>query len=175
MESCATRVVRALTPGLGVLTSVGWKPAKMGPLHRTEHVEQPADQMATIRAREQELAALIARAAQGDQTALATFYDETSSLVYSLALRILGHQFAAEDVTTDVYTQVYRQASSYDPSRGSPSAWLLTLIGTTTCPRSRTTPRVAGNSHRDGSPSVHPSRGPADACAGLRGQGRTGL
>ena len=151
MESCATRDVRGLTPGLGVLTSVGWKPARMGHLHRTEHVEQPTDQRATIQALEQELAALIARAAQGNQTALAAFYDETSSLVYSLALRILRDQFAAEDVTVDVYTQVYRQASSYDASRGTPSAWLLTLIGTTARPRSRTTSRVAGNSHRGGS------------------------
>jgi RNA polymerase sigma-70 factor, ECF subfamily len=142
MDNCAMREVGGLTPDRGVLTGVGWKPARMGHLHRTEHVEQPADQVATVRVREQELAALIVRVAQGDQMALATFYDETSSLVYSLALRILRDQFAAEDVTIDVYTQVYRQASSYDPSRGTPSAWLLTLT------RSRAIDHRRAESHR---------------------------
>ena len=68
MDSWAMRKAGGLTPGRGVLTSVGWKPAKMGHLHRTEHVEQPADQMVTVRAREQELAALVARAAHGGAT-----------------------------------------------------------------------------------------------------------
>ena len=51
--------------------------------------------------------------------ALATLYDETNALVYGLALRILQDQYAAEDVTIDVYAQVYRQVSSYDANRGT--------------------------------------------------------
>jgi RNA polymerase sigma-70 factor (ECF subfamily) len=123
----AIDTVEVLEPGDGVLTSAGWKPTNSGDFQSMERVDQPVDQLAMLHAREQRLITLIARTAQGDQTALAQLYDETNTLVYSLALRILGDQYAAEDVTIEVYTQVYRQAACYDASRGTPSAWLLTL------------------------------------------------
>ena len=111
----------------GALANAGWKPGNVGHLHRVERMDQPIDQLAMHRIREQRLGALMARLAQGDQAALAELYDETNVLVYSLALRILRDQPAAEDVTIEVYTQVHRQASHYDPQRGTPSTWLLTL------------------------------------------------
>jgi len=70
---------------------------------------------------------LVRRMAEGDQSAMAEFYDQTSALAFGLALRILGDHGAAEDVLLDVYTQVWKQAATYEPSRGSPSAWLLTV------------------------------------------------
>ena len=73
------------------------------------------------------LAALIARIAKGDRAALASLYDATSTLVFSLALRILRDRAAAEDVTIEVFLQVYSHAVGYHPDRGSPTAWLLTL------------------------------------------------
>jgi len=74
-----------------------------------------------------EPAALIARCAQGDQSALARLYDSTSAQVNGLALRILADQEMAEEITGDVYMQVWRSAGSYDAGRGSPLAWLLTI------------------------------------------------
>jgi RNA polymerase sigma-70 factor (ECF subfamily) len=68
----------------------------------------------------------VGRAAVGDQSGLAALYDESSSLVYSVALRMLGHREDAEEVTLDVYTQVWRTAANYDPSRGTVAAWLVT-------------------------------------------------
>jgi RNA polymerase sigma-70 factor, ECF subfamily len=47
--------------------------------------------------------------------------------VYGLALRILGDSAVAEEVTIDVYAYVWRQAASYAPERGTPSAWLFML------------------------------------------------
>jgi RNA polymerase sigma-70 factor (ECF subfamily) len=70
---------------------------------------------------------LVRRMAAGDHAAMAEFYDQTSALVFGLALRILGDRGAAEDVLADVYTQVWRQAAAYEPARGSPSAWLLAM------------------------------------------------
>jgi RNA polymerase sigma-70 factor (ECF subfamily) len=99
----------------------------MDHFRQPERDESSADLLHQLRAREDALAALVARAAKGDQTALTALYDETSALVYGLALRILRDQHAAEDVTIDVYAQVYRQVSSYDATRGTPSAWLVTL------------------------------------------------
>jgi RNA polymerase sigma-70 factor (ECF subfamily) len=94
---------------------------------QAERERLPAGHVRQLQVREAALAALVARAAEGDQRAIAALYDETSALVYGLALRILRDQQAAEDVTIDVYTQVYRQVTSYDGNRGTPSAWLLTL------------------------------------------------
>ena len=82
---------------------------------------------AASRANEQHAAALIERMAGGDQSALAALYDATSALVHGLALRILHDQSAAEEATIDVYMQAYRLASHYDPGRGAPTTWLLTL------------------------------------------------
>jgi RNA polymerase sigma-70 factor (ECF subfamily) len=71
--------------------------------------------------------ALVRRIATGDQAAMADLYDQTSQMVYGLALRILGDAAAAEDVMVEVYAQLWRQAIGYDAQRGSPSAWLLTM------------------------------------------------
>jgi RNA polymerase sigma-70 factor (ECF subfamily) len=70
---------------------------------------------------------LVRRMAAGDQSAMGEFYDQTSPLVFGLAVRILGDPNTAEEVVLDVYAQVWRQAPGFDSSRGSPSAWLLTL------------------------------------------------
>jgi RNA polymerase sigma-70 factor (ECF subfamily) len=86
---------------------------------------------------EQEWGLLIAQTAQGDQAALATLYDRTSPQVYGLILKILDNREAAEEVTLDVYTQVWRQAHTYDETRGSPGGWLMTLARTRAIDRYR--------------------------------------
>lgn len=70
---------------------------------------------------------LIARTAAGDQEAFAAFYDETSGVVFGVAFRVLGDRSDSEEVTADAFMQVWRTASRFDPSRGSPIAWLLML------------------------------------------------
>ncbi|MBL8541962.1 MAG: sigma-70 family RNA polymerase sigma factor [Betaproteobacteria bacterium] len=69
------------------------------------------------------LAGIVARR----QEALTRFYDETVSRVYGLALRITSRSDAAEEVTADVYMQVWNQAERFDQGRGSVLAWLLTI------------------------------------------------
>ena len=80
--------------------------------------------------RNHDWAALIKRVADGDQSALNTLYDSTSRLVFGLILRIVTDRSVAEEVLLDVYTQVWRQASSYDSKRGAPLAWLMTIART---------------------------------------------
>jgi RNA polymerase sigma-70 factor (ECF subfamily) len=77
---------------------------------------------------------------RGNQSALAAFYDATCRLVYGLSLRILGDPSLAEEVSLDVYMQVWRQAHHFDQTRGKPSTWLLTLT------RSRSIDRLRANS-----------------------------
>lgn len=86
---------------------------------------------------DQELGRLIVQTAQGDQAALATLYDRTSPQVYGLILKILGNREAAEEVTLDVYTQVWRQAHTYDQTRGTPGGWLMALARTRAIDRFR--------------------------------------
>lgn len=86
---------------------------------------------------DQEWAQLIALTAQGDQAALATLYDRTSAQVFGLILKILMNREAAEEVTLDVYTQVWRQAHTYDRTRGAPGAWLMMLARTRAIDRFR--------------------------------------
>ena len=86
---------------------------------------------------EQEWAGLLARIAAGDQPALAEFYDASSAKVFGLAMKILGDRTVAEEVTMDVYTQVWRRAATYDAERGTPGSWLMTMAKTRAIDRFR--------------------------------------
>ena len=89
--------------------------------------------------RDQDWALLIGRIAKGDQSALAALYDATCRMVFGLVLRILSDHPTAEEVALDVYTQVWRQASTYDGQRGTPVAWLLTIARSRAIDRLRST------------------------------------
>jgi RNA polymerase sigma-70 factor (ECF subfamily) len=65
--------------------------------------------------------------ASQDQKALARFYDLTVSRVYSVALRIVRRIDLAEEVVSDVYVQVWRDAQRYDTTRGRVLGWLLII------------------------------------------------
>lgn len=78
-------------------------------------------------ARNTQLTELIGQIANQDQQAMATLYDSTSRIVYGLLLRIINDPATAEEVLLDVYTQVWRQASRYDGTRGGPMAWITTI------------------------------------------------
>jgi RNA polymerase sigma-70 factor (ECF subfamily) len=60
----------------------------------------------------------------GDQVAMASLYDRYSSVVYSVALRVLGDTGAAEDVLQEVFIQLWRNPQAFDSTRGNLGAWL---------------------------------------------------
>ncbi|MEO8101753.1 MAG: sigma-70 family RNA polymerase sigma factor [Betaproteobacteria bacterium] len=62
-----------------------------------------------------------------DQSALGRFYDLTVGRVYGIALRIVRHADMAEEVVSDVYMQVWRDAHRYDDARGKVLGWLLVI------------------------------------------------
>ena len=70
---------------------------------------------------------LIQRAAAQDREAFSQLYDRFSSLVFSLAMRMLRTQTDAEDLLQEVFMQVWRQASGYSQERGSPEAWIINI------------------------------------------------
>ncbi|QCQ92125.1 sigma-70 family RNA polymerase sigma factor [Rhodococcus sp. SGAir0479] len=70
---------------------------------------------------------LLQRIASADTQAFAQFYDLTGARVYGLILRVLRDPGYAEETTQEVFLQVWKSASTFDPGRGSPLSWLMTL------------------------------------------------
>jgi len=63
----------------------------------------------------------------GDQSALAELYDRYSSVVYAVALRVLGDTGAAEDILQEVFLQLWRNPGAFDAARGSLGSWLAVI------------------------------------------------
>ena len=70
---------------------------------------------------------LLARVVKGDQQAFSQLYDYSSTLLFTLAVRMLGNREEAAELLQDVYLEVWRKVSRYDVERGTPIAWLITL------------------------------------------------
>ena len=71
--------------------------------------------------------ALVTAIRSGDQGAMASLYDRYSSIVYSVALRVLQDTGAAEDVLQDIFMRLWRNPGAFDASRGNMAAWLAVI------------------------------------------------
>jgi len=67
------------------------------------------------------------RVAKGDEQALLVLYDQYSSRVYALALKMLGDSMAAEEITQDVFLKVWSRARTFLSVRGPLISWLMTI------------------------------------------------
>jgi RNA polymerase sigma-70 factor, ECF subfamily len=63
----------------------------------------------------------------GDRTAFASFYDQYSGLLFSIAVKVLNDAKEAEDVLQEVFMQIWNKADAYDPQLGKPASWAVTL------------------------------------------------
>jgi RNA polymerase sigma-70 factor, ECF subfamily len=68
---------------------------------------------------------LVESIAAGDQHALRELYDRTHRLVFTLIMRITHDRDAAEELTIEVFHDVWRRASRYDASVGTVVAWIM--------------------------------------------------
>jgi RNA polymerase sigma factor (sigma-70 family) len=71
---------------------------------------------------------LLTACAEGDGQALGSLYDRFGTVAYRLALRIVRDAALAEDVVQEAFLTVWRQAASFDRSRGKVSTWILMLV-----------------------------------------------
>lgn len=70
---------------------------------------------------------LLQEISKGNTEAFSEFYDRHSRLVYGALLRLLKDTDDAEDILQEVFVQVWRKASTYQPTLGSPKNWLVRI------------------------------------------------
>lgn len=71
--------------------------------------------------------ALLRACGRGDEAAFAALYDATAPRVYGLVRRVVRDPGLSEEVTQEVYLEIWRTASRFDETRGSAISWLLTM------------------------------------------------
>lgn len=76
---------------------------------------------------EGELVAWVRRIVNQDEQALACLYDALAGRVHAFALRLTRRTHLAEEVTEDVFWQLWRQAPRFDPDKGCVMAWVMNI------------------------------------------------
>src|ERR1700712_199964 len=66
------------------------------------------------------------RVAQGDRAAFSALYDATASRVFGLVRRLLVDSAQAEEVTQEVYLEIWQTATRCEATRGGAMSWMLT-------------------------------------------------
>jgi RNA polymerase sigma-70 factor (ECF subfamily) len=74
---------------------------------------------------EQDWAALVQSIAAGDQLALHALYEMAHRIVFTLIMRITANRETAEELTIDVFHDVWRHASRYAPANGTVLGWIV--------------------------------------------------
>jgi RNA polymerase sigma-70 factor (ECF subfamily) len=70
---------------------------------------------------------LLSQVAEGDQTAFGHLYDQCSGRVLGLVRRLLKDSAQSEEVTQEIFLEVWQNAKRYDPAKGSATTWILTM------------------------------------------------
>jgi RNA polymerase sigma-70 factor, ECF subfamily len=74
---------------------------------------------------EQTWTTLVQSIAGGDQLALHTLYEMAHRIVFTLIMRITGNRETAEELTIDVFHDVWRRASRYDAANSTVLGWIM--------------------------------------------------
>jgi RNA polymerase sigma-70 factor (ECF subfamily) len=74
---------------------------------------------------EQDWSALVQSIASGDERALHALYERAHRPVFTLMMRITANRETAEELTIDVFHDVWRRAKGYDPANGTVLGWIM--------------------------------------------------
>ncbi len=74
---------------------------------------------------EEDWAKLVQSIAAGDQLALHALYERAHRIVFTLIMRITVNRESAEELTVDVFHDVWRHASRYDAANGTVLGWIM--------------------------------------------------
>jgi len=89
--------------------------ARLAPVPTSESVEDLS------------IESLLREVADGSRAAFAEMYDRISSRVMGLVTRLLRDRAQSEEVTQEVFLEIWQSASKFDQNRGSGMAWVLTM------------------------------------------------
>ena len=70
---------------------------------------------------------LLALVADGDQRAFAGLYDTIAPRVLGLIRRVLVDPAQSEEVTQEVFLEIWQSARRYEPNKGSATTWIMTM------------------------------------------------
>ncbi len=105
---------------------------------------------------------LVAKVARGDAQAFDQLYDELSASVYGLARRVVRDPARAEDVTQEVFLEVWRKAARFDRALGKGKTWVMTIAHRRAVDAVRRN-EAAKRSDQQGAPDEVSHDEPADA------------
>jgi RNA polymerase sigma-70 factor, ECF subfamily len=108
----------------------------------------PAPVRGAVRAGGCDLARLLARTARGDHDAFAAVYDQAAPALFGTVRGVVRDPFLAEEVTQEVFLEVWRTASRFDQARGSALAWMATIAHRRAVDRVRSEQRMADRDRR---------------------------
>ncbi|MGN6250447.1 MAG: ECF RNA polymerase sigma factor SigK [Marmoricola sp.] len=91
------------------------------------HAVPPGTEVSPLDAEKARLAGLLRASARGDEDAFAQLYDATASRLNGLVLRVVRDPAQTEEVTQEIFVEIWRQSARYDESAGSPLAWMMTI------------------------------------------------
>ena len=74
-----------------------------------------------------DLGRLLRQSASGDEDAFARLYDAVSPRLYGLVRRVVRDPAQSEEVSQEVFLDIWRHSARFDPARGSALSWMLTI------------------------------------------------
>jgi RNA polymerase sigma-70 factor (ECF subfamily) len=107
---------------------------------------------------EQDWVMLVQSIAAGDQLALQALFGRAHRIVFTLLMRLTANRETAEELTVDVFHDVWRRAARYDAANGTVLGWIMNQA------RSRAIDRLRfeGRKKRGGGGGELPAEVPAD-------------
>ena len=121
---------------------------------------------------EKDWVGLVQTIAAGDQRALHALYERTQRIVFTLIVRITNNRETAEELTLDVFHDVWRRASTYDAAGGSVVGWIMNQARSRAIDRLRFEQRKKRVNHRADSPLLTTVASDPHEAFDLREQGR---
>ncbi|NUS45756.1 MAG: ECF RNA polymerase sigma factor SigK, partial [Mycobacteriaceae bacterium] len=100
---------------------------------------------------------LLQRVGQADKAAFAELYDASAARIYGMVLKVLRDPGYSEETTQETFLQIWRTAASYDPDRGSPLSWMMTLAHRRAVDRVRSAQSGSNRESQYGSTTHNPA------------------